>query len=193
MNPHKRFNNRMYGSDLLPIILPIALVVFTVLVLNLLHKKNIEKVKPTDRQKITTTNVIGTVESIHPWGRKEIVPIKSVELEYFEYCDEWVMSGDVVQPLGRKNYFMPVLTGHLDLNVKDMTQTWVEYGEYWTGLGEDEKSYEDFRLVLIKVQKGKIIDINYTHYRLLSDNSWSIVSSWVAQFQNLTNAKSVVN
>jgi hypothetical protein len=174
----------------------LSIVILCITTLNQTHQKNIEKLnknKPIDRTKIVCTDVIGTVESIHPWGRTEVVPIKSVELEYFEYCDEWVMSGDVVQPLSRKNYFMPVLTGHLDLNVKDMTTTWVEYGKYWTGVDEDDKSYEDFRLVLIKVQKGKIININYTHYRLLSDNSWSIVSSWMAQFQDLTNTQSVVN
>lgn len=166
-------------------ILVMLLAVLCAVILNPLHQKNIQKLsknKPIDRTKIISTNVTGNVESIHPWGRKEVVPMKSVELEYFEYCDEWVMYGDVFQPVGRKDYFMPVLTGHLDLNVKDMTQTWVEYGKYWTGLDTDDKSYEDFRMVNIKIQKGKIVNIQYTHYRLDSNGSWSIISSWKAQF-----------
>lgn len=147
------------------------------------HEK-FEKHKPTDRQKIVSNDLSGNVESIHPWGRTEVVPMKGIELEYFEYCDEWVMYGDVVQPINRKDYFMPVMKGHLDLNVREMTQTWVEYGKYWTGLGEDEKSYEDFRLALIKVVKGKVINIKYSHYRLDSNKSWSIIAVWEAKFND---------
>jgi hypothetical protein len=151
--------------------------------LNSIHQKNIEKLnqkQPTDRQKITSNNVVGTVESIHPWGRTEIVSIQGIELEYFEYSDEWVMYGDVVQPVGRKDYFMPVMKGRLDLDVKDMTQTWIEYGSYATGLGEKEETYEDFRMAHIRVKRDKIIDVKYSHYRLLPSNAWSIVSSWKA-------------
>ena len=104
--------------------------------LNPIHKKNITKLKsnkPTDRQKITIDNIVGTIESIHPWGRTEVVPIKGIELEYFEFCDQWVMYGDVVQPVGRKGYFMPVMRGRLNLDVKDFTETWIEYGGYETG------------------------------------------------------------
>jgi hypothetical protein len=152
--------------------------------LNPIHKKNITKLKsnkPIDRQKITIDNIVGTVESIHPWGRTEVVPIKGIELEYFEYCDEWVMYGDVVQPNGRKDYFMPVMRGRLDLNVREITQTWIEYGSYATGLDEEAETYEDFRLAHIKVKRGKIINIEYTHYRLLSNKTWSIISSWKAK------------
>jgi hypothetical protein len=149
------------------------------------HKKNtaeLQKTKPIDRQTIRTSNVNGTVESIHPWGRTEVVPIKSVELEYFEYCDEWVMRGDVVQPDGRKDYFMPVLKGHLDLNVKDLTQTWIEYGSYATGPEKDAETYEDFRVADIRVKEGKIINILYKHYRLDSNKTWSIIAVWEARF-----------
>ena len=167
----------------------IMVAILCAVVLNPLHKKNIEKLsknKPVDRTKIASTNVIGNVESIHPWGRTEIVPIKEIELEYFEYCDEWVMSGDVVQPVGRKNYFMPVLKGHLDLNVKYMTQTWVEYSSYATGPEKDAETYEDFRLAHIEIQKGRIVNIKYTHYRLDSDKSWSIIAVWEARFNDKT-------
>ncbi len=187
MNPHRRYKNYMGVQDILLIILPIVLVVFTVFVLNPVHKKNIEKLskpKPVDRTKIVSINLSGNVESIHPWGRTEIVPMKEVELEYFQYCDEWVMYGDVIQPVDRKNYFMPVMKGHLDLNVNETTTTWVEYGKYGTGLGEDEKSYEDFRVAHIKVIKGRIFNIKYTHYRLDSNGSWSIIASWEAEFND---------
>lgn len=177
----------MQGSDLLLIILPIILVLFAVFSLNPLHKKNTEKFskpKPVDGTQITSNDVNGNVESIHPWGRTEIVPIKEIELEYFQYCDQWVMSGDVVQPIGRKNYFMPVLKGHLDLNVKDLTQTWVEHEILETGPVENPEVFEDFRVADIHVKNGKIIDIKYSHYRLLSDKTWSVIASWKANFTN---------
>ena len=182
MNPHRKYKN--HGPDgfmLVLTMLSLCFIVFVAIVINPIHKKNTEKLhkpKPVNRTKIISTDVSGTVESIHPWGRTEIVPIKSIELEYFEYCDEWVMYGNVEQPVGRNGYFMPIMRGHLDLNVREMTQTWVEYGNYWTGLGEDEKSYEDFRLALIKVVKGKVINIKYTQYRLDSNKSWSIIAVW---------------
>lgn len=164
----------------------IGVAIFCAVFLNPIHKKNIAQLKnktnPVNRQKIISKSAIGMVESIHPWGRTEVVPIKSIELEYFEYCDEWVMYGDVVQPIDRKDYFMPVLKGRLDLDVKDMTQTWIEHSSYATGLGDNEETYEDFRTAYIKVKNGKIIDIKYIHYRLLSDHTWNIISSWNAQF-----------
>lgn len=166
-------------------LLVILVAILCSVILNPIHKKNTEKLskpKPIDRTKIVSSNVSGNVESIHPWGRTEVVPIKEIELEYFQYCDEWVMSGDVIQPNGRKNYFMPVMKGHLDLNVKYMTQTWVEYGSYATGPEKDAETYEDFRLAHIKIQKGHIVNIKYTHYRLDSDKSWSIIASWAAEF-----------
>jgi hypothetical protein len=172
--------------DIKPIIFALGTVIgllFCILVLNPIHKKNITKLKqnqPTNRQKITSNSVVGNVESIHPWGRTEIVTMKSIELEYFEYCDEWVMYGDVVQPTGRKDYFMPVMRGRLDLDVKDMTQTWTEYSSIAIGPEEKAETYEDFRLTHIKVKRGKIINIEYTHYRLLSNKTWSIIASWKA-------------
>lgn len=185
----KDFKSYMGIQDLLLIILPFTLIVFAVLVLNPIHKKNIEKLnhkQPINRQKITSNNVVGTVESIHPWGRTEIVSIQGVELEYFEYCDEWVIYGDVVQPVGRKDYFMPVIKGRLDLDVKDTTQTWIEYGSYSTSTDDNAETYEDFRMAHIRVKRGKIIDIKYSHYRLLSNNTWSIISSWESKI-NETN------
>ena len=166
-------------------LLVVLIAILCVLILNPIHKKNIEKLKqnqPINRQKITSHSVIGTVESIHPWGRTEVVPIKNIELEYFEYCDEWVMYGDVVQPDGRKDYFMPVLKGHLDLNVKEMTQTWIEYGGYETGSIEKPETYEDFRMAHIKVVNGKVANIKYSHYGLDPNRSWSIIASWEAGF-----------
>lgn len=178
-----------YNFDIKPTIILVGLcilgLIFCYAVLNPIHKKNIEKLKKNqliNKQKITSNNIVGTIESIHPWGRTEIVPMKSIELEYFEYCDEWVMYGDVVQPDGRKDYFMPVLKGHLNLDVKDLTQTWIEYGAYETGSLEKPETYEDFRMAHIKVVKGTVVNIKYSHYRLDSDKSWSIIASWEAGF-----------
>lgn len=180
MNPNQQDNFMFWGITLI-----LFIAVLCAVILNPIHKKNIEKLKQNqsiNRQKITSHSVVGTVESIHPWGRTEVVPIKGIELEYFQYCDEWVMYGDVVQPMDRKDYFMPVLRGRLDLDVKDMTQTWIEYGSYATGLDKTAETFEDFRIAFIKVKEGKVINIKYTHYRLLSNNTWNIVSSWNAQF-----------
>jgi hypothetical protein len=177
--------------DIKPTIIVLGIVIgllFSIFVLNPIHKKNITKLKnkPIDRQKITIDNIVGNVESIHPWGRTEVVPINSIELEYFEFCDQWVMYGDVVQPIGRKGYFMPVMRGRLNLDVKDFTQTWIEYGGYETGSLEKPETYEDFRLAHIRVKLGKITNIEYTHYRLLPNNTWSIISSWESK-SNETN------
>lgn len=157
-------------------------VVLSIILPNTIHKKNIDKPQPTDRQKITTNDLSGNVESIHPWGRTEVVPIKGIELEYFEYCDQWVMCGDVEQPIGRKGYFMPVMKGHLNLNVKEMTQTWVEYGSYGKGFDENAKTWEDFRVAHIQINKGQVTNIRYKHYRLDKNKSWSIISVWEARF-----------
>ena len=168
----------------------ITIVIFVVALigvscLNSIYKKNTEQEqlpqnKPIDRQTISTNNITGNVESIHPWGRTEVVPMKSIELEYFEYCDEWVMYGEVVQPTGRKGYFMPVLRGRLNFSVRDRTQTWIEYGSYATGPEEKAETYEDFRVADIRIKEGKIINILYKHYRLDSNKTWSIIAAWEA-------------
>jgi len=158
-------------------------VVLSIFVLNPLHKKNTDKLdqnKPTDGQTISTSDITGNVESFHPWGRTEVVPMKSIELEYFEYCDGWVMYGTVVQPTGRKDYSMPVMRGILNFNVRDKTQTWVAHEKYESGPIENPETFDDFRVADIRVKEGKIIDINYSHYRLLSNNTWSIIASWKA-------------
>lgn len=185
MNPHRRYKSYMQASDILLIILPIILILFAAFGLNPIHKKNTEKLpqnKPIDKQTISTNNITGNVESIHPWGRTEVVPMKSIKLEYFEFCDEWVMYGEVVQPTGRKGYFMPVMDGRLNFSVRDRTQTWIEYGSYSTSPDTSAETYEDFRVANIRVKEGKIIDINHTHYRLLSDHTWSIIAVWEAKF-----------
>lgn len=47
MNPHRRYKSYMNPIDLLLIILPISLIALVALVLNPIHKKNIEKLKET--------------------------------------------------------------------------------------------------------------------------------------------------
>ena len=167
----------------------ITIVIFAVALigvscLNSIYKKNTEKLpqnKPTDRQTISTDNITGNVESIHPWGRTEVVPMKSVELEYFEYCDEWVMYGEVVQPTGRKGYFMPVMNGRLNFKAsKHLTQTWVEHEIIDTMSIEKPETFEEFRVADIRAEKGKIIDILYKHYRLDNNKTWSIIATWEA-------------
>ena len=168
------------------VIFAVALILIGVSCLNSIYKKNTEKLpqnKPTDRQTISTDNITGNVESIHPWGRTEVVPMKSVELEYFEYCDEWVMYGEVVQPTGRKGYFMPVMNGRLNFKAsKHLTQTWVEHEIIDTMSIEKPETFEEFRVADIRAEKGKIIDILYKHYRLDNNKTWSIIAVWEAKF-----------
>lgn len=184
MNPHRRYKSYMQSSDILLITLPIILVLFTTFLLNPIHKKNTEKLpqnKPIDRQTISTDNITGNVESIHPWGRTEVVPMKSIKLEYFEFCDEWVMYGEVVQPTGRKGYFMPVMNGRLNFKAsKHLTQTWVEHEIIDTMSIKKPETFEEFRVADIRAEKGKIIDILYKHYRLDSNKTWSIIAVWEA-------------
>jgi hypothetical protein len=182
MNPHRRYKNYMQASDFGLIILPIILILFAVFGVNPFHRKNIDKPKTIDGQTITSNDLSGNVESIHAWGRTEVVPMDSIKLQYFQYCDEWVMYGNVQQPEGRKDYFMPVMKGHLDLNVKDLTQTWIEYGAYETGSIDNPKTYEDFRVAYIKVEDKRVTNILYKHYRLDSDKTWSIIAVWEAKF-----------
>jgi hypothetical protein len=109
--------------------------------------------------------------------------MKSVELEYFEYCDEWVMYGEVVQPTGRKGYFMPVMNGRLNFKAsKHLTQTWVEHEIIDTMSIEKPETFEEFRVADIRAEKGKIIDILYKHYRLDNNKTWSIIAVWEAKF-----------
>jgi hypothetical protein len=51
-------------------------------------------------------------------------------------------------------------------------------GGYETGSLEKPETYEDFRLAHIRVKLGNITNIEYTHYRLLPNNTWSIIVSW---------------
>lgn len=169
------------------ILLCIAIIIFAVALIftidvNQKNKEKFSKPKPVDGTQITSNDVNGNVESIHTWGRTEIVPIKGIELEYYEFIDTWQMDGDVVQPTGRNGYFMPVMKGHLDLNVRELTQTWVEHEILGTGPVENPEVFEDFRVADIHVKNGKIIDIKYSHYRLLSDKTWSVIASWKANF-----------
>ena len=77
---------------------------------------------------------------------------------------------------------MPVMNGRLNFNVRDLTQTWIEYGSYATSPEKDAETYEDFRVVDIRVKEGKIINILYKHYRLDSNKTWSIIAVWEAKF-----------
>jgi hypothetical protein len=41
----------------------------------------------------------------------------------------------------------------------------------------------------ILVKKGRVINIKYTHYRLDSHKSWSIIASWEAGFNEKLQEK----
>ena len=62
----------------------------------------------------------------------------------------------------------------------------IEYGGYETGSLEKPETYEDFRLAHIRVKLGEITNIQYTHYRLLPNKTWSIIASWESKL-NETN------
>ena len=165
-------------------ILFIYLLIFaSVLVIVYFNRENIIKASK-DSENYETSDVNGTVESVHPWGRKEVVSITSVSLIHLPNIDEWVLSGENVQPRDRTGYFVPVLSGKLDNKYKTAQLT--EHSTYETGPDKDAKkwisiTYHDFRFANIIFKDNKPKSILYYHYRFQKD-SWITIASWEANF-----------
>lgn len=94
----------------------------------------------------------GTVEAIHIGGRREVVTIEKAQLEFYPNqkgnLGKWVLTGDIVQPDGRKNYFMPGVSGNITLE---------------NGLTEWQPN--ENILVIIWMQSGKPVRVNYREYK----------------------------
>lgn len=166
--------------------------IFCWFILNPIHQKslhNIEKVKPKIEYKeplyYTSTSVNGTVESIHIWGRTEVVPVFQVQLTRYFYEDNlWVLeepqTGGIIQPKGRKGYFMPVMSGTLNSKfgpaqlIEASSVGWIdEKDEYWS----------EFRVANIIFKNEQPVSIHYKHYNYdYKNNSWKEIAGYEAKF-----------
>jgi len=122
----------------------------------------------------------GTVESIHIGGRTEVVPVIQVELtRYFHEENLWVLGspndGGIVQPEGRKNYFIPVLSGTLSTK-------WGSAQLFEASNMEDDGGvWSSFRVANIIFEDEKPVSLLFKHYDY-KDGKWSEVASYEASF-----------
>lgn len=137
-----------------------------------------------------SSKVNGTVQSIHIGGRREIVPVVQVELtRYFHEENLWVLgggtpNGGIIQPIGRKNYFMPVLSGNLDFNWKVSKPPVTQLFEA-SHLENDEdgetKAWSEFRVANIIFKDEEPVSLLFKHYAY-EDGKWSEIAGYEAFF-----------
>ena len=132
-----------------------------------------------------STSASGNVESIHIGGRTEVVPVVCVELrKYFHEENLWELrggeiNGGIVQPEGRKNYFIPVLNGKLNTKygsaqlVEASNVGWLDSGEY----------QNEFRVANIIFKEDKPVSVHFRHYNY-KDGKWTEVAGYEASFPN---------
>ncbi len=123
-----------------------------------------------------STNAKGTVESIHVGGRTEVVPVVQVELtKYFHEEHLWELSGGenngIIQPEGRKNYFIPVLSGTLD----------IKYGSAQLFETSHVGTWSEFRVANIVFKEEKPVSLYFIHYNY-EDSEWVKVAEYEAKF-----------
>lgn len=162
-------------------------------VLNPIHKANLQKV---EKSKIKTeykkplhyvsTNVNGTVESIHIWGRTEVVPVFQVQLTRYFYEDNlWVLeepqTGGIIQPKGRKGYFMPVMSGTLNTKFGPAQLTEVS-SVGWAD--EKDEYWNEFRVANLIFKDDEPVAIYYKHYNYdYQTKSWKEIAGYEATFK----------
>ena len=130
--------------------------------------------------------VNGTVESIHIWGRTEVVPVTSIQLTRYFYEDNlWVLeepqNGGIIQPQGRKGYFMPVMSGTLNskfgpaqLNEASSVGWADEKNEYWS----------EFKIANIIFENEEPVAVHYKHYNYdYTNRSWKEIAGYEASFK----------
>jgi hypothetical protein len=123
-----------------------------------------------------STNAKGTVESIHIGGRTEVVPVVQVELtKYFHEEHLWELSGGenngIIQPEGRKNYFIPVLSGTLD----------IKYGSAQLVETSHVGTWSEFRVANIVFKEEMPVSLYFIHYNY-KDSEWEKVAEYEAKF-----------
>lgn len=127
-----------------------------------------------------SSTATGTVESIHIGGRTEVVPVVQVELtKYFHEENLWELSGGldngIVQPQGRKNYFIPVLTGKL--NTKYGSAQLIEV----SNVGWENEKHSEFRVANIMFKDDKPVSVLFRHYNY-EDGKWKEIAGYEATF-----------
>ena len=138
-----------------------------------------------------STNVSGTVESIHVGGRTEVVKVSRVKLTRCashsnvtkwgrETC-LWRLDADIVQPEGRKDYFAPHLDGMVDAKQKAGQLT--EHGERpWEKLTDMIVGWDQLRCANIVFKDDKPVSLHFTHMQY-NGEKWIEVASFEANFQ----------
>jgi hypothetical protein len=131
----------------------------------------------------------GTVESIHIGGRTEVVPIHKAQLEYYPTLDIWELSGEITQPPTRKNYFMPVVTGKID--IQDGIVKWERIEEIVRPISEDEDRflYRDRIYIRIWMKEGKPIRVTHHHYRDSINKQDEVIADFDSNFHNTKEYK----
>jgi len=129
----------------------------------------------------------GTVESIHIGGRTEVVPVVQVELtRYFHEENLWVLGspndGGIVQPEGRKNYFIPVLSG--TLNTKWGSAQLFEA----SNMEDDGGVWSSFRVANIIFEDEKPVSLLFKHYAY-ENGQWKEVAGYKAFFKEVLVTK----
>jgi hypothetical protein len=126
----------------------------------------------------------GTVESIHMGGRTEVVPIHKAQLEYYPTLDIWELSGEITQPPTRKNYFMPVVTGKID--IQDGIVRWERTEEIVRPINDEEDRflYRDRIYVRIWMKEGKPIRVTHHHYRDSANKQDEVIADFDSNFRN---------
>jgi len=130
-----------------------------------------------------STNAKGTVESIHIGGRTEVVPVVQVELtKYFHEENLWVLGGGenngIVQPEGRKNYFIPVLSG--TLNTKWGSAQLFEASQ----MENDSGTWSEFKVANIAFKNDKPVAVHFRHYNY-KNNQWVEAAGYEAFFEEV--------
>lgn len=162
-------------------------------VLNPIHQKNlqdIQKTKPKIEYKkplhYVSTNVNGTVESIHIWGRTEVVPVFQIQLTRYFYKDNlWVLEepsiGGIIQPKGRKGYVMPVMSGTLNTQFGPAQLTEVSS----VGCSDEKNEYRsEFRVANLIFKDDEPVAVYYKHYNYdYQTKVWTEIAGYEASFK----------
>jgi len=160
---------------------------FWIIIFSYFSSSNKEKTLFTNKKEISdhieylSNKATGTVEAIHVGGRTEVTPVVQVELtRYFHEENLWVLGGGtpnsgIIQPAGRKNYFIPVLSGKLHIKYGAAQLMEVER------LGYENEDWNEFRVANIAFKDSEPISVLFKHYKY-KDGKWSEIAGYEANF-----------
>jgi hypothetical protein len=190
-------NNKFTITDFLITIVVILILVSPIIFVtqrynlyNYLKDKKTPKIEHKEPLHYVSSSVIGNVQSIHILGRTEVVPVHTIQLTRYFYEDNlWVLeepqTGGIIQPTGRKGYFMPVMSGNL--NTKYGSAQLVDIGNLENGENDEEK-WSEFRVANLIFKSDEPIAVHYKHYNY-KDGEWSEIASYSAKFNLIKENK----